>query len=60
MSSLGNGVRIVGRAVLQLDQTVTADCGPDPRQLRAIVGLLYDAAGYLMQAANDLEAGIES
>lgn len=60
MSSLGTAIRLTGKATLDLDQAVSAEHGPDPARLRAIVDQLYDAAAALMAAASDLEMGIES
>lgn len=58
MSSLTEGARILGRAVLDLDRAIDADPGPDPAKLRAIAGRLYDAAAALLEAAADVECGL--
>ena len=59
MSSLGEAVRLTGRATLALDREVNAKEGPDPGRLRAVGEQLYDAAAMLMQSAGDIEMGID-
>jgi hypothetical protein len=50
--------RTVTKAVTDLEQLLQR--GPEPHELRNLAGVLYDAAGQLMQAADDVETGVES
>jgi hypothetical protein len=60
MSSAGQAARTITRAAADLEQLLQRDRGPEPRELRAITDLLYDATAALLTAAGDIEAGIES
>ena len=50
----------LSRAAADLEAMLQSDRGPEPRELRRLVGALYDAAGMLMQSASDIEQGVES
>lgn len=49
--------RTVTKAATDLEQLLQRERGPEPHELRDFVGVLYDAAGMLMQAADDIEMG---